>query len=123
MLKRFLIAVIVLTLAIFYWKNSEKYTDDLVQNDYNFFDSTGIYGTVEHIGYLNHQTGLKIDNISREFAFIPYASLKLNGSNDFSLTATKGDSIIKRSFSDTLILIHENHIYRYKFRQYDRMRK
>jgi hypothetical protein len=123
MLKRFLIAGTVLTLAIFCWEYSEKYMDELVQNDYNFFYSSGILGTVEHVGYLNHKTGLKINNISREFSFYPYMNIKLNDNTDFNGIATKGDSIIKKPYSDTLYLIHENQVYKYKFRQYDRMRK
>lgn len=71
------------------------------------------------MGALHHATGLKIKDISREFSVTTYASIILNDNTKFAWVGKVGDSVIKKPFSDTLKLIHENHIYRYRFEKYD----
>ena len=84
------------------------------QREYNQFNSQEIIGKIEYIRSKHRGVAFKIEEYKNEFIFHPYTNV-INGFHLFYNIAERGDSIIKGSFSDTLILIKNNNVYYYTF--------
>ncbi len=83
------------------------------ETDYKNFNKANIAGRIESINIVNHglTTKLKIENNPVIFMF----STHINGGKRFEEFAEKGDSIIKPSLSDFLVLFKNNKTYEYTF--------
>jgi hypothetical protein len=81
-----------------------------------FFNSN-LNGEIQKIGIKHHGVALKINNEENEYVFYPYTS-DLNDKNVFNYFANVGDTILKPSNTDTLILIKQNKRYKYTFQKF-----
>jgi hypothetical protein len=89
------------------------YTDKQLIENYKIFDEVNIAGKIESVRTVNHglTTRLKIENSPATFKF----SLDIRDGNRFEEFAEKGDSIIKPSLSNILVLFKNNKAYEYTF--------
>ena len=82
------------------------------QKDFNTFYNANIYGKISEVSF--H----KVDYFKIEGCDTPFEFLSLPvplGDNLFIDMAKKGDSIVKPSQSDTLILFKKDKVYKYTF--------
>jgi hypothetical protein len=84
------------------------------ENEFDEFNKAELLGIIDKIEIKHHGVGFRLNNNANEFVFFPYTN-KINNNKIINLFAKRGDSIIKSSFSDTLILIKDNKKYRYTF--------
>ena len=80
--------------------------------------SHDIVGVIQRVQITLKQSGITLKGSNQEFVFSPITDKKLNGGNIFIDFAEKGDSVIKKANSDTLILIKSGKRYYYMFRKY-----
>lgn len=113
MLKKYysLLLFILLTVIIFYyWGN---YMDKRDEINYNTFAMSNLKGQLVGVGEYARGTMLQLEKDT--VIFYPRSS-KLNNNSIFRYTAEKGDSIIKKTCQDTLILKKKNgSIIKYTF--------
>jgi hypothetical protein len=115
--------LIVLIIAGFYFvpqaysKWAHKYWEKEEFDNFNYFDTSNINGRVVKIHYHNGFRLFWMDSLEKEFdiRFRIYGHGMYDESTMFETLAKPGDSVKKRPFSDTLLLIHKNHYYFYRF--------
>jgi hypothetical protein len=105
-----LIAMIYIAFAQIFGNKRDK-------KNYDMFYNSEINGTVQEIYIKYHQVGFRLHNDSTEYFFDPFTSV-INQKKIFEYFATKGDSVIKPRYQDTLILIKEGRRYPYIFRKF-----
>jgi hypothetical protein len=81
------------------------------RTSYPVFKSKNLEGKIIDVKNRDGLTFFRLDN-DIQYSFIP-VSVEIDKSKFFDKIAEPGDSIIKRSFSDTIILIHKGVKYRY----------
>jgi hypothetical protein len=81
---------------------------------FNHFNKTNFNGRITFLGTRYKGEWINIDGKNDTLIFYPKRS-KLNSNNDFKYFAELGDSIYKRSYSDTLFLIKNGVVYKYTF--------
>lgn len=107
----------VLLILIVLYFISKKHEKNRWENEFIHFDSTEIVGELEYVALVSHGVVFKIKNNRDRFIFYPLTS-DLNENRIFDHLATKGDTIIKGKFADTLKLIKKNKKYLYTFDQF-----
>lgn len=78
------------------------------------FDTTNINGIINEVGIRYHGSYFKVIGIKNDFVFFPNTG-KLNEFKIFDQFAKKGDTVIKYSYSDTLMLLKNGKQYLYTF--------
>lgn len=108
--------MILFIIIIAYVLCAQKFGSTRDKRFFDYFNSVSINGRLEYskIGY--HGCVFKIKDVKDEFVFFPYTN-EINSNKIFNHLVSKGDIIIKESFSDTLIVIKEDKIYKYTFRK------
>jgi hypothetical protein len=81
------------------------------RTSYPVFKSKNLEGKIIEVKNRDGLTFFRLDN-GVQYSFIP-VSVELNKNTLFDKIAEPGDSIIKRSFNDTIILIHKGVKFRY----------
>ena len=83
---------------------------------FNRFNTTNIQGEIEYVKHRYESSIFKIEEIEKEFVFYPFRN-ELNNYKSFCNIAEKGDMVIKKSYSDTLMLLKKknNEVYLYIF--------
>ena len=105
------------TISIIYLLLSQYYGRRRAIRQYENFYYADIYGKIENIEIKYHGTGFKILGDSNEYVFYPYTSA-LNNDRIIYYFAKPGDLIIKRSKSDTLILVKSQMEYKYTYQNF-----
>ena len=105
-----LIAIIYILLAQIFGHKRDK-------RNFDMFYNSEINGTVKEIYIKYHEVGFRLNNDSTEYIFDPLTSI-INQKKIFEYFATKGDSVIKPRYQDTLILIKEGRRYPYTFQKF-----
>ena len=85
---------------------------------YIYFYTANIYGEIKDVGIANHGSYFEIKEIDKGFVFYPMTA----ESNDFNIfyhLAEPKDTIIKKAFSDELILKKNGKEYIYSFTKID----
>ena len=104
-----ILVIIIMSITLYNWGISNQIT---TQKDFDFFYNANIHGKVSDVSF--H----KVDYFKIEGCDTPFEFLSLPvplGDNLFIDMAKKGDSIIKPSKSDTLILVKKGKKYKYTF--------
>lgn len=78
------------------------------------FYSTNIYGKLNEIDQYAHGCRIKVEGTKEIFVFFPNVS-EISG-RSFRNLAKPNDLVIKPSYSDTLLLIHDGEKYYFTFR-------
>ncbi|MBK9462302.1 MAG: hypothetical protein IPN94_23485 [Sphingobacteriales bacterium] len=117
-MKKYTGKIIVFIVFIFYIVWSGQYEKKQGRNNYTLFMSHNIIGVIQRIRIVQHSDAITIKGSNQEFVFSPITDKKLNGGNIFTDFAEKGDSVIKKANSDTLILIKSGKRYYYMFQKY-----
>ena len=117
-MKKYTGKIIIFIVFAFYIAWSGPYMRKLGQENYALFMSHDIVGVIQRVQITLKQSGITLKGSNQEFVFSPITDKKLNGGNIFIDFAEKGDSVIKKANSDTLILIKSGKRYYYMFRKY-----
>jgi hypothetical protein len=104
-----LIVIIYIAIAQVFGNKRDK-------RNFNKFNNSEISGSLKKVEIKYHGVGFWVYNDSTEYVFYPYTSI-INQKKIFYNFATKGDSVIKPKYQDTLILIKEGRKYPYTFRK------
>jgi hypothetical protein len=115
-MKKIYIGIIILTAVSIYLFIALNNGRKNAVKSYNYFNSSNINGALEYVENKHHKSAFKILGVNDEFCFDPITS-ELNENKIFLHTAHKGDTIIKKAFSETLQLKKDSKIYQYKFRK------
>lgn len=92
-----------------------------IKNDakhgYSLIEKKSLSGKITWVDTSSGLSSVYLDNETEKFRFTPIA-IDINKKKDFFSIAKIGDSIVKRSHCDTLILVHESCRYKYTLRKY-----
>jgi hypothetical protein len=108
-----LIIIIAMLLGLFV---VQRIGTDREEQFFARFDSTSINGKLEYTKIRYHLCAFKVERFEEEFYFDPIAS-NLNDKKMFEYLSKKGDLIVKKAYSDTLVVIQGDKIYMYEFRK------
>ncbi len=111
----FVLGVLTLTYILIAQKYGSK--RDLKQFD-KFFTAE-LRGSIEWVKIKNHGVAFKLNNNINEYVFHPSTS-SLNENHIFDHFAAPGDSLIKASKSNTMILVKDQKKYKYTFQQFSK---
>ena len=114
-MKKYTWVIVNIIVFAFYIAWSVPYMRKLGQENYALFMSHDIVGVIQRVQITQKQSGITLKGSNQEFVFSPITDKKLNGGNIFRGFAEKGDSVIKKTNSDTLILIKSGKRYYYMF--------
>ncbi|RLZ12379.1 hypothetical protein EAH69_02405 [Faecalibacter macacae] len=89
------------------------------KKEFELFYSTSIYSKLKSITAGTNGTRITLVN-NRNFVFSPYSDEKLNKGNIFDHIAKEGDIVIKKAYSDSLILINENDKFIFMFNKFEK---
>jgi hypothetical protein len=79
------------------------------------FNEAAIDNVIEYIDRQSQGAKFKVKGESEPYVFFPRTDKQLNDGHYFSNLAVAGDTVIKKSFSDTLLLIKGHQVYKYTF--------
>jgi hypothetical protein len=96
---------------------AQKFGSKRDLKQFDVFYTAELKGSIEQVNIKNHGIAFKLTNDINEYEFHPYTS-DLNENQIFDHLATQGDSLIKASKSDTIILVKSQKKYKYTFQQY-----
>jgi hypothetical protein len=96
---------------------STKYGAKRDLKQFDIFFASELRGSIERVRIKNHGVAFKLNNDINEYVFHPTTS-SLNENHIFDHLAAQGDSLIKASMSDTIILVKDQKKYKYTFQQY-----
>lgn len=102
----FTILAILIMLLLFYGIPT---TDKNIREAFLKFDSAELNGKLESIDIKYHRDCIKLTDSNEEYVFSSYPLY--DGTKSFAVLAKKGDTIIKRPKSDTLLLTKEGKGY------------
>ena len=110
----FFILVILVPFAIWMQIRARQ----IGKKDFELFYSTAINSKLKSI-YASKRgtTIILLDN--RKFVFLPYTNQKLNKGKIFYHIAKEGDLVIKKAYSDSLILIKNDEKLIYTFNKFE----
>ena len=106
-----IVAIIIFIPLIIFSTHSAKKKG---RENFEKFDSAEINSRIESIDNKYHGTHIVLSD-GRDFVAYFLTDEKLNEGKIFDHTATNGDSVIKKSYSDTLYLIKGNRKLAYLF--------
>jgi hypothetical protein len=114
-----LISLIVLLLLLFVFLINICSPEDKLKRASDFFYNSTINGEIVKVGVKYHYTYFKIKGDSSLYIFNPITE-SVNNNKVFLGFAKSGDTIMKDSKADTLILLKKNHRYKYRFEKFFR---
>lgn len=88
------------------------------KSGYPVFNSKKIEGKILKYGVSGGLYFIKISNIDEELTFSPI-TLEIDSGKSFFDIAKPGDSILKKAYGDTIILIHDGEKYYYLFDEFE----
>jgi hypothetical protein len=108
-----LVCIGVLLLSLWYYWG--KVMDKNISKEYDQFFNSNLNGIIEKVSIKYHGSSFSLKGNNKEYVFYPYTDERLNNGKVFENFANKGDSILKPSQSDTLILVKQTKVYKYTF--------
>lgn len=83
-------------------------TDRKLKVEHEKLKHSELNGTIQYLKIKYHRDCIKLDNNNDEFVFSSHPCNNDSGSMRFSKLVTTGDRVIKKTLSDTLILVHND---------------
>jgi hypothetical protein len=117
MKKRNLTFLSVVLIAIIYIVATQVFGNKRDKRNFDIFYNSEISGSVNLVEIKYHGVGFRVLNDSNEYVFYPFTRSD-SEKKIFYQFATRGDSILKPRYHDTLILIKEGRRYQYTFRKF-----
>jgi len=96
---------------------AQKYGAKRDLKQFDIFFAAELRGSIERVKIKNHGVAFTLNNDINEYVFHPSTS-SLNENHIFDHLAAPGDSLIKASKSDTMILVKDQKKYKYTFQQF-----
>jgi len=109
--------ILILIITVIYIRFFDESDNKRALQFYNYFYKNNIKGVLESVRGGRHGSIFRVKGFD-EFTFYPSTG-KLNNNKTFNYFATKGDSIYKHAYSDTLKLIKNGKTYLYTFKKFD----
>lgn len=83
--------------------------------DFKVFNGSDIRGIIENVETRHHGSSFQIKGDSMRYIFYPMGYRGANGDHPFTNFAQPGDSVIKKAYGDSIILIKDGKRYIYFF--------
>ena len=80
------------------------------------FNQAELHGQLSSIGIYAKGVGFKLVGDNTRYVFYPRYEEALNGNQFLPYLAAPGDSISKSAHGDTLVLVKQGQVYKYRFK-------
>jgi len=107
-------SVFFISLIVF----QQKHTKSRAIKHFDMFDNSNIDGILNEVKISHKGVGFKLEDNIQKYVFYPHVNKELNKSIIFNLFAKNGDRVIKKPYSDTLILIKNNKHLNFTFDEF-----
>ena len=111
---RVIFIIIAVAICIIYMIIIRPIENKQYINSYNRFNSVNISGEIVEVDIKRKSSAFRIEKSDSFYIFVPH-SVKSNNNRSFLSIASRGDSVYKAAYSDTLKLFHNGDVYLYTF--------